>query len=79
MVLNELKTPGATPLEKRSAHPQQPMAFGTRITHFGAQHRQLRDVGGDAPRVVAREELRAARRPNPSQISGRPEQALDQG
>jgi hypothetical protein len=28
MVLNELKTPGATPFEKRSAHPQQPMAFG---------------------------------------------------
>jgi hypothetical protein len=54
MVLNELKTPGATPFEKRPAHPQQPMAFGPASLISAQQHRQLRDVGGDAPRLVAR-------------------------
>jgi hypothetical protein len=57
MVLNELKTPGATPLEKRPAHPQQQMAFGPASLISAQQHRQLSDVGGDAPRLVAREQL----------------------
>jgi hypothetical protein len=35
IVLNELNTPGQH-LSKRARHPQQPMAFGTRITHIGA-------------------------------------------
>ena len=64
MVLNELKTPGATPFEKRSAHPSSRWLSGPTSLISAQQHRQLRDVGGDVPRVVAREEFRAPRRPS---------------